>query len=261
MKIGPIILRGYVLAFFVLLYLPIVILVILGFNENRVVYVWTGFTTDKFAQVFSIQAYQRALNASLLIAFGTTALSAVLGTLAGIAGARFTSLRFELAWTTLILLPLIIPEIVEALSLILFYQAIGIPNGVAATILGHTVFCVSIVALIVRTRMADVGRALEEASMVLGANRFVTFFRVLLPIAAPAIIAGSFLGFAASFDDVIKSSFTTDAATQTLPLIVFAQAHRGGITPTIAALSAVMVAISLAAALVRVTAERRFSRG
>lgn len=261
MKIGPIVLRSYVLGFFVLLYIPIVILIILGFNDNRVVYVWRGFTTDKFVQVFAVQSYQRALSASLLIAVGTTILSVFLGTLAGIAGARYTSLRAEFAWTALILLPLIIPEIVEALSLVLFYKAVGIPNGMPATILGHTVFCVSFVALIVRTRMADVGKSYEEASMVLGASPAVTFFRVLLPLAAPAIIAGAFLGFAASFDDVIKSEFTTDAATQTLPLLVFGQAHRGGVSTTIAALSAIMVAISLAAALIRVTAERRFARG
>lgn len=261
MKIGTLALRGYVFAFFVVLYLPIVVLIVLGFNENRVVYAWTGFTTVKFGQVLATQVYMRALSASLLIALGTTALAVVLGTLAGIAGARITSLRFDFLWTALILLPLIIPEIVEALSLVLFYKAVGIQNGMTATILGHTVFSLPFVALIVRTRMGDVGKVYEEASMVLGANRFVTFFRVQIPLAAPAIIAGAFLGFAASFDDVIKSKFTTDVSTQTLPLVVFGQAHRGGVSSTLAALSAVMVAISLAAALIRVTAERRFTRG
>jgi putrescine transport system permease protein len=129
---------------------------------------------------------------------------------------------------------------------------------VPATILGHTVFSVSFVALIVRARMGDVGRSYEEASMVLGANRLQTFGRVVLPIASPAIIAGSFLAFAASFDDVVKSIFTM--GRDLLPIRIFADAHRGGIQSPLLALATIMVLISLSAAFLRVFTETRLKR-
>jgi len=260
MKIGAVALRAYVILFFVGLYVPLAVLVVLGFNSGRTVYVWEGFTTDKYAALLTIPRYTNAFGSSIVIALGTTALSVVLGALSGIAAARSTSIRYDLLWTALILLPLIVPEIVEAFSIVLFYQFAGIRNGTEATIVGHTAFSVSFVALIVRARMGDVGRVYEEASLILGATRLQTFTRVHLPMAAPAIVAGAFLAFAASFDDVVKSSFTTSATTRTLPLIVFSEAARGGISATLNALAAVMVAISLSAAIVRVLAIRRLSR-
>jgi len=259
-KVGSLALRAYVILFFIGLYVPLAVLVILGFNSGSLVYVWEGFTTDKYAAVLTIPRYTSAFGSSIVIALGTTALSVFLGALSGIAAARSTSIRYDLLWTALVLLPLIVPEIVEAFSIVLFYQVAGIRNGTEATIIGHTAFSVSFVALIVRARMGDVGRIYEEASMLLGATRLQTFTRIHLPMAAPAVIAGGFLAFAASFDDVVKSSFTTSATTRTLPLIVFSEAARGGISSTLNALAAVMVAISLSAAIVRVLALRRFSR-
>ncbi len=228
----------------------------LSFNASRSIYTWGGFTTQWYGQVFANSVYMGAFGTSLWIAILTTALSIVLGTLAGIAVARRAAGRFSLFWDALVLLPLIIPEIIEALSIILFYNVVGIPNGVLATVLGHTVFSVSFVALIVRARMADLGKSYEEASMVLGANRIETFTRVLFPLAAPAVVAGAFLAFAASFDDVVKSSFTTDAFTRTLPIIVFS-ASRKVLTPGLNALATLMVVISFTAAILRGLVERK----
>ncbi len=260
MKLGRVALAAYVGLFFTGLYGPIAVLVGLGFNSGSRVYVWESFTLENYQIVLSIKSYVDAFWSSIFIAVGTTVLSVILGTLAGLSASRRASGRFELVWSALVLLPLIVPEIVEALSIFLFYRVLGIPLGTGATIIGHTVFSVSFVALIVRARMADFGRAYEEASMVLGAGRLHTFINVLLPMAAPAVIAGSFLAFASSFDDVIKSGFTTTPLSRTLPQIVFAQASRGGISTSLAALSAVMVAISISAALARVLAGRRLSR-
>lgn len=260
MKIGRALLAGYVVFFFAALYTPIAVLIGLSFNESRIVYVWTGFSTRWYASVLGNEAYMGAFGRSLWIALLTTLLSVALGSLAGIAVARRPPQRWSLAWDALVLLPLIIPEIIEALAIALFYQVTGIPLGVWATVIGHTVFSVSFVALIVRARMGDMGRSYEEASMVLGANRVETFSQVVLPLAAPAIVAGAFLAFAASFDDVVKSGFTTSATDRTLPLLVFSAAAKGGISPQLNALAAIMVAISLSAAFARTLAERRISR-
>lgn len=260
MKASRLLLGAYVVVFLLALYTPIAVLVGLSFNASKIVYVWAGFSTRWYQEIFRTPQYTNALNASLWIAILTTLLSVVLGALAGIAIARRPG-RYALAWDALVLLPLIMPEIIEALSILLFYKVVGIRNGVGATVLGHTVFSVSFVALIVRARMGDVGKSYEEASMVLGASRAETFLRVLLPLAAPAIVAGAFLAFAASFDDVVKSSFTTSVDSRTLPLLVFAAAARGGISPLLNALATVMVIISLSAAYLRTLAERRISRG
>lgn len=260
MKLGRVVFTAYVGLFFAGLYVPIALLIGLGFNSGSRVYVWEGFTFENYGVVLRIPSYTSAFSSSILIALGTTGFSVILGTLAGLSAARRTSGRFELLWSALVLLPLIVPEIVESLSIFLFYRVLHIPLGTGATIIGHTVFSVSFVALIVRARMADFGKAYEEASMVLGAGRMYTFANVLLPMAAPAVIAGGFLAFAASFDDVIKSAFTTTPASRTLPIVIFAEASRGGISTSLAALSALMVAISISSALARVLVERRLSR-
>jgi ABC-type spermidine/putrescine transport system permease subunit II len=260
LRLGRGILAAYVVLFFVALYAPIAVLVGLSFNEGRTPTVWEGFSTRWFAAVFDDERYTVPFGNSLWIGIITTFLSVVLGTLAGIAVARRPPGRFSFAWDALILMPLIIPEIIEALSIQLFYQVVGIPNGVLATVLGHTVFSVSFVALIVRARMGDLGKAYEEASMILGAGRVQTFVRVLLPLAAPAVIAGAFLAFASSWDDVVKSQFTTSVDSRTLPLVVFAAAARGRISPLLNALAVVMVIISFSAAIMRTLAERRIGR-
>ena len=259
MKLGKILLGAYAVIFFAALYTPIAVLIGASFNASRTIYTWGGFSTRWYGQVLENDRYMAALGVSLWIAILTTLLSIVLGTLAGIAVARRPPGRYALAWDALVLLPLIIPEIIEAVSILLFYQVVRIPNGVLATVFGHTVFSVSFVALIVRARMADLGKHYEEASMVLGANRVETFTRVLLPLAAPAIVAGAFLAFAASFDDVVKSLFTTDAFTRTLPIIVFSESRRV-LTPGLNALATLMVIVSLSAASFRTLAERRAGR-
>lgn len=260
MKIGRAILAGYVVLFFVGLYAPIAVLTGLSFNAGRSATEWEGFSTRWYATVFEDERYTAPFANSIWIALLTTLLAIALGTLAGIAVARRPAGRFSFGWDALILMPLIIPEIIEALSIQLFYQVVGIPNGLIATVLGHTVFSVSFVALIVRARMGDLGKSYEEASMVLGANRIQTFVRVLLPLAAPAVIAGAFLAFAASWDDVVKSQFTTSFDTRTLPLVVFAAAAKGRVSGILNALAVVMVVVSLSAAIMRILAERRISR-
>jgi len=250
----------YVGIFFVALYTPIAVLTVLSFNAGRAATDWEGFSTRWFESVVSDVRYTGPFWNSITIGILTTLLSVVLGTLAGIAVARRPPGRYAFAWDALILMPLIIPEIIEALSIQLFYRVAGIPNGVLATVIGHTVFSVAFVALIVRARMGDLGKAYEEASMILGANRIQTFVRVLMPLAAPAIIAGAFLAFAASWDDVVKSQFTTSFDSRTLPLVVFAAAAKGRISPLLNALAVIMVVISLSAAFMRTLAERRIGR-
>lgn len=251
-------LGAYVVVFFAAVYTPIAVLIGLSFNANRTVYIWTGFTTDWYGVALSSQRYMVAFSNSILTALGTTALSIVLGTLAGIGLARITPGRMGFMWDALVLLPLIIPEIIEAFSISKLYRFLGVSPGIPATILGHTVFSVSFVALIVRARMGDVGKSYEEASKMLGANRVRTFFSVVLPLAAPAIVAGAFLSFAASFDDVVKSKYTM--GKDLLPLVVFAEAARGGITPSLDAIATIMVIISLSAAFLRIFSETRVSR-
>ena len=141
------------------------------------------------------------------------------------------------------LVPIIIPEITEALSLLLFYVTFGIKLGLGTIIIGHLTFCISFVFTVVKARLSDYDKSLEEASLSLGATPVQTFIKVTLPLLAPGILAGTLLAFTQSFDDLIKASFTTGAGVITLPILIFSQI-KFGVSPLINAIATITLIIS-----------------
>lgn len=245
-------LKVYAIAVFIFLYAPMVMLVVFSFNSSRVFGQLVGFTTQWYSELAGRADIWTAFNNSMYIGVVTALASMILGTLAAYAMTRF---RLRAAWATdaFLYIPIIIPEITEAASILVFFRSANFSLGLTAVIIGHTAFAVSFVYLVVRARLADYDRSVDEAAEILGATPFQRFFRITLPIALPGIIAGTLLAFTVSFDDYVKTRFTIGAAGESLPMLIFSEAARGGVTPEINALAAIMLFISLGLALSRVT--------
>jgi spermidine/putrescine transport system permease protein len=248
-------LKLYTVAILLFLYLPIAMVVIFSFNDSAILGQWRGFTLRWYDDLFANEGIWRALQNSLVIGAATAAISAVLGTLAAYGITRF---RMKGAWAfeAFFLIPVIIPEIAEALSILLFFAAVGWRLSLVTVIVGHAAFGISFVYLVVRARLSRYNLSMDEAAKSLGASSLQTFFRITLPMSLPGIVAGTLLAFTVSFDDYLKTRFTIGAAGQTLPLIFFSQAARGGVSPELSALATIMLAVSLALALERVLSSR-----
>jgi putrescine transport system permease protein len=237
------------------LYAPIGFLIAFSFNASRLVTAWSGASLRWYLTL----AHDRQLiDASLLsirIAAASATLALIVGTLAGYALARFGRFRARAAFAAAVAAPLVLPEVITGLALLLLFvaleQAVGWPAGRGATTvtLAHASVSVAYVAVVVRARLADAGTQLEEAAMDLYAPPWVAFTRVTLPLMAPALAAGWLLAFTLSLDDVVVASFTSGPGASTLPMVVFALTRLGA-TPEIYALATVIVASVTALLLV-----------
>lgn len=249
-------LSGYGALGYLFLYLPIVLLVIFSFNDSRSTAVWQGFTLDWYVEMATDRQVILALWNSLFVAVVSTSIATVLGTLAALGMERFT-FRGKLAMDALLYLPIIIPDIAMAIMLLLFFNISGIgfePWKVRlfglrlsvpySVIIGHVAFNISFVAVVVRARLAQMDRTLEEAAQDLYANSWKTFTRVTLPMMMPGILGGALLAFTLSLDDFVITFFTSGAGFNTLPVRVFGMIKRG-VTPKINAVSSVMLLGSL----------------
>ena len=229
------------------LYAPIAFLVVFSFNASRMVTAWSGFSGRWYAVLAHDSQLIDAALLSLRIAAISATLALIVGTLAGLALARFGRFRTRLAFEAAIAAPLVIPEVITGLSLLLLFvmleQAIGWPAGRGAltVTLAHASVSVAYVAVVVRARLADAGTTLEEAAMDLYAPPFQAFLRITLPIMAPALLSGWLLAFTLSLDDVVVASFTSGPGASTLPMVVFSSL-RIGPTPELYALATVIVA-------------------
>ncbi len=239
------------------LYLPIVVVIIFSFNESKTLGRFTGFSLKWYGVLIEDKAIWVAFYNSLNVAVLTTAVSIFLGTLAAYGMVRL-DIGGKGTIDSLLYIPIIIPEIAEALSLLLFYKFTGYNLGWLTVLLGHIAFDISFVYVVVRARLAGFDRSLEEASLTLGANEMQTFLKVTLPLSMPGIIAAGLIAFTLSFDDFIKTAFTTGPGFQTLPLIIWSQSARGGVGPELNALTTVIMATSmaLAYAYAKLTIER-----
>ncbi|HDI73754.1 MAG TPA: ABC transporter permease [Candidatus Korarchaeota archaeon] len=239
------------------LYLPIVVVIIFSFNESKTLGRFTGFSLKWYGVLIEDKAIWVAFYNSLNVAVLTTAVSIFLGTLAAYGMVRL-DIGGKGTIDSLLYIPIIIPEIAEALSLLLFYKFTGYNLGWLTVLLGHIAFDISFVYVVVRARLAGFDRSLEEASLTLGANEVQTFLKVTLPLSMPGIIAAGLIAFTLSFDDFIKTAFTTGPGFQTLPLIIWSQSARGGVGPELNALTTVIMATSmaLAYAYAKLTIER-----
>jgi len=249
-KIGDKILKGYSLALYVFLYAPILIMVVFSFNDSRLLAVWRGFSLRWYEMLIADPTVWRAFYNSIWVAGLTTIVSIVLGTMMAFVMIRY-SFRGKSLLDSSLYFPVVIPEITEALSLLLFYVFTGIPLGGLTVAIGHIAFAISYATIVIRARLVGFDRSVEEAAKSLGANEFRTFLHVTLPIILPGVIAGGLLAFTVSYDDFIKTAFTAGPGFQTLPLRIYAMASRGGVSPQLNALATVTLVVSLALAVVR----------
>lgn len=247
---------------FVFLYLPIVLLVIYSFNASRLVTVWAGFSFKWYVALLHDQALLDAAWVTLRVAFISATVATVLGTLGAIALVRFGRFRGRSLFSGMIYAPLVMPDVITGLSLLLLFVAMGMARGFWTITLAHITFSMCYVAVVVQSRLVTFDRSLEEAAADLGCPPFRAFMVVTLPLILPAVIAGWMLGFTLSLDDLVIASFTTGPGATTLPMKIYSQV-RLGVTPEINAVCTILIGLVtigvVIAAIVtrRLEAERR----
>ncbi|WP_419914415.1 ABC transporter permease [Hoeflea sp.] len=227
---------------FAFLYIPIVILVIYSFNASKLVTVWAGFSTRWYFELLSNEAFLNAAWVTLKVALASSTAATVLGTMAAyvmVRGGRFFG---RTLFSGMIYAPLVMPEVITGLSLLLLFIAVGLERGIFTVVLAHTTFSMCFVSIVVSSRLATFDRSIEEAALDLGCTPFDAFRSVTLPIIAPAVISGWLLAFTLSLDDLVIASFTTGPASTTLPIRIFSSI-RLGVSPEINALSTILIAI------------------
>ncbi len=227
---------------FAFLYLPIVLLIIFSFNESRLVTVWAGFSTKWYVEMFSNQGLLDAAWVTARVAVVSATVATVLGTMAAIALTRYTRFRGRVLFSGMVYAPLVMPEVITGLSLLLLFVAIGFARGFWTVTLAHITFSMCFVAVVVQSRLFSFDRSLEEAAMDLGATPVRTFFSVTLPVILPAVISGWMLAFTLSLDDLVIASFTSGPGATTLPMKIYSQV-RLGVTPEINAVCTILIAI------------------
>ncbi len=238
---------------FAFLYLPILILMVYSFNESRLATVWSGFSVKWYGELFRDAQMLQAAWVSLKIAFWTASAAVVLGTLAALVMTRMRRFPGKTMFGALITAPLVMPEVIIGLSILLMLVSmgewLGLPSkGVMAIWIAHVTLTVSFVTVVISSRLSELDKSLEEAAMDLGANRLKVFFLITLPIIAPALVSGWLLAFTLSLDDVVIASFVAGPSSTTLPMKVFSSV-RLGLSPKINALATLMIAVVSLAAL------------
>jgi putrescine transport system permease protein len=248
---------------FAFLYAPIALLIIYSFNASRLVTVWGGFSTRWYAALLGDEQIIASASVSLRVAALSALIATILGTCAAIALARFGSFRGRALFASMIFAPLVLPEVIIGLSLLLLFVALDIPRGFWTIVAAHATMAMCFVAVVVRERLTNMDRSVEEAAMDLGASPAQTLLRVTLPLAAPSIIAGYMLAFTLSLDDFVLASFTSGPGSTTLPMRVYSQV-RLGVSPEINAVSTLMIgfvaAMVASYAALRVLARRASTR-
>lgn len=224
------------------LYVPVVILVIYSFNASRLVTVWGGWSLRWYIELFNDSAMVDAAWTSIRIGFVSATAATVLGTLAAIVLVRAGRFRGRMGFSGLVYAPLVMPEIITGLSLLLLFVAIDIDRGFWTVSMAHTTVTLCFVAVIVQSRLLTFDRSLEEAAMDLGCPPLRTFLTITLPLIFPAIAAGWMLAFTLSLDDLVIASFTTGPGATTLPLRIYSEV-RLGVKPEINAVCTVMIAV------------------
>lgn len=235
---------------FAFLYLPILLLVAYSFNASRLVTVWGGFSTQWYAALLSNEPLMEAAWITLRIAFVSATLATVLGTLAALALTRYGRFPGRTLFTGLVYAPMVMPEVITGLALLLFFVAVDLDRGFWTVTLAHTTVTLCFVTVVVQARLIGFDRSLEEAAMDLGATPLRTFFAVTLPLIAPSIVAGFLLAFTLSLDDLVIASFNTGPGATTLPIRIYSQV-RLGLSPEVNAASTILIGV---VALVVVTA-------
>lgn len=243
------------------LYLPILILVVYSFNASQLVTVWGGFSLRWYVQLWHNGALLDAAFITLRIAFLSSTLALVLGTLAGVALARLPSFRGRTLFAGMVSAPLVMPDVILGLSLLLLFVSLDIGRGYWTVVIAHTTFSLCYVTVVIQSRLLGFDRALEEAAMDLGAPPVRTFLLVTLPLIAPSLLAGWLLAFTLSLDDLVVASFTTGPGATTLPMRIYSSV-RLGVTPEINAVSTILIAlVTLGVVTASLLQKRQLARG
>ena len=227
---------------FAFLYLPMLLLIIYSFNASRLVTVWAGFSTQWYGELLRDEAFLSAAWVTIKVAVMSSTIATVLGTMAAYALVNAGKFFGRTLFSGMIYAPLVMPEVITGLSLLLLFIGLGLDRGILTIVLAHTTFSMCFVSVIVSSRLVSFDRSLEEAALDLGCNRFEAFRLVALPIIAPAVISGWLLAFTLSLDDLVIASFVSGPSSTTLPIKIWSSV-RLGVTPEINALSTLMIAI------------------
>ncbi|MGR3712008.1 MAG: ABC transporter permease [Shimia sp.] len=227
---------------FAFLYMPMIILIVYSFNKSKLVTVWAGFSTKWYGELLSNQAMLDAAWVTLKVAVISSSIATVLGTMAAYVMVRSGRFFGRTLFSGMIYAPLVMPEVITGLSLLLLFIGLNVDRGVTTIVLAHTTFAMCYVSVVVSSRLVSFDQSLEEAALDLGCSPFQAFRLVTLPIIAPAVISGWLLAFTLSLDDLVIASFTSGPAATTLPMKIWSSV-RLGVSPEINALSTIMIAL------------------
>jgi putrescine transport system permease protein len=238
------------------LYLPIVVLVVYSFNASRLVTVWGGWSLVWYRELLNDAAILDAAWASIRIALLSATIATVIGTCAALALVRMGRFRGRLLFSGMVYAPLVMPEVITGLSLLLLFVALNVDRGFWTVVAAHTTLTMCFVTVVVQSRLIGFDRSLEEAALDLGSPPLKTFFTITLPLIFPAIAAGWMLAFSLSLDDLVVASFTTGPGATTLPIRIYSQV-RLGVKPEINAICTIMIAAVALATVVASLAMKR----
>jgi spermidine/putrescine transport system permease protein len=239
--------RLYDWLIYLFLYLPIGIVVLFSFNTSKRNIEFESFTFSWYGRLFKNEALLQAYGNTLIVGLASTLIATVVGTLASYGMSKY-KFKGKGIIDTLLYIPVVIPEIVLGISLLAIFNISQVPMGLVSLIIAHATFCIPFVVFTVNARLAGFDKSVEEAAMDLGAGRIKTFFTVTLPIILPGVIAGAFLSFTLSIDDIIISFFTTGPGSNTFPLKIM-ELTKTGVTPDVYALSTIVLLVTILAAV------------
>ena len=250
----------YAAVIYAIFYIPVFVMIQFSFNDAKRNYSWEGFTTAWYGKLFSFRNHDlwEALVYSIVIAVVATVISVVIGVLGGIGLKKF-QFRGKKFINLMLYVPIVVPEIVLAVAMLIFFMTIGIKLGMGTIVIGHCTFCIPYAVVTIKGRISGDNDTLQEASMDLGANRIQTFWRVTIPSIMPGIMSAAFLSFTLSIDDVIMSNMLASARQSTLPVLILS-VNRTGITPDINALTTLMVVIMVLGMLIMNAIQRHISK-
>ena len=244
---------------FIFLYLPIIILIIFSFNESKLVTVWGGWSTKWYAELLQNQGIKDAAWVTLKVAFFSATVAALLGTVAGMTLSRFGRFRGRTLFSGMIYAPMVMPDVIIGLSLLLMFVALSIDRGIATITIAHITFSMCYVAVVVQSRLSSFDDSIEEAALDLGCTPAKTFLFITLPVIFPAVISGWLLAFTMSLDDLVIASFASGPGSTTLPMKIYSQV-RLGVTPEINAVSTILVGLVASGVLFASYINRRHSK-
>ncbi len=225
------------------MYLPILIVIIYSFNENKLTAIWSGFSLKWYAELLKDKDLMEALKNSLILGVLSCFCAGVIGTIGAVGMARM-NYKTKGIMEYVSMLPIMIPEIILGMVFLAFFSAISLPFGMTTLVIAHTTFCIPYIYMMVKARLVGMDPTLLEAARDLGASEIRAFWDITLPLIMPAVASGSLLAFAMSFDDVVISVLVTNSRINTLPIKVFSRI-KFGVSPEINALSTIMLSVTL----------------